>query len=96
VEVREVSKERLERLLKAISDKLNGDSGASRASRLMRVPKTINWKGGGKGKPAVARFMSSTRYRFKELESLWKVSQGATAKHDQNGTSEASRGFKMP
>ncbi|MGC2702962.1 MAG: hypothetical protein WA361_00515, partial [Candidatus Acidiferrales bacterium] len=37
VELREVSKERLERLLRVIAEKLDGDSGAARAGRLMRV-----------------------------------------------------------
>jgi hypothetical protein len=78
VEVCEVSRDRLERLLRVISETLGGDSGAARATRLMRVPNTINWKGGGKGKLAKARFMSSTRYRFKELEKLWKVSRSKT------------------
>jgi hypothetical protein len=73
VELCEVTKERLEWLLRTICEKLDGDKGAARATRLMRVPNTYNWKGGGNGKLAEARFLSKTRYRFKDLEALWNV-----------------------
>jgi hypothetical protein len=92
VEIREVPKERLERLLRVIAEKLDGDSGAARAGRLMRVPNTVNWKGGGRGRLTEAHFGSSTRYRFKELERLWNVNEGGTVKRDE---SHAARYFKL-
>jgi hypothetical protein len=70
-----VSKERLERLLLIISEQLHGDKGAARATRLMRVPNTVNWKRGGNGKLTKYRVLSKTRYKFKDLESLWKIGE---------------------
>jgi hypothetical protein len=80
----EVTKERFERLLRTISTKLDGDSGAARATRLMRVPNTYNWKYED-GKLAKARFLSKIRYRFEDLEALWNVDE------DDSGTNEGSQ-----
>lgn len=78
-----VSRERLERVLQALSKQLNGDEGATRATRLMRVPNTVNWKRGGHGKLAKVRFLSRNRYRFKKLEAHWKVRNDDATSRDR-------------
>jgi hypothetical protein len=83
VKLCKVSRECLERVLQALSKQLNGDDGAARATRLMRVPNTVNWKRGGKGRLARVRFLSKTRYRLKDLEAHWKVAKDETAKQDR-------------
>ena len=70
---RKISPERLDRLLKRLTKLLDGDKGAARATRLMRVPNTINWKSEAKKKTAVVRYLAKTRYRFRDLEAAWKV-----------------------
>jgi hypothetical protein len=83
VEIAEIEKDRLETLLRIIAKKFDGDTGASRASRLMRVPNTINWKQGGEGKVAKAFFMGSERYRFKDLEKQFRVGEAEPTDADQ-------------
>lgn len=68
---RPIAKERAEALLIAMKDKLKGDKGAARATRLMRVPNTYNWKTVPK-KLARARYFDRTGCRLSDLEALWK------------------------
>jgi hypothetical protein len=70
---RKISPERFDRLLKRLNKLLKGDKNAARASRLMRVPNTINWKSEAKKKTAVVRYLSKTGYRFRDLEAAWQV-----------------------
>jgi hypothetical protein len=78
----EISQERLERILRTISKQLDGDDGAARATRLMRVPNTVNWKRGGKGRLAKVVFLSKERHRFKKLEARWQVGKDDSASRD--------------
>ena len=78
---RKIPQERFERLLKALTRLLQGDKGAARAGRLMRVPNTINWKLGTKKKAATVHYLSKTGNRFRELEALWQ----AGASNDHHG-----------
>lgn len=66
-----ITKERVEALLGAITSRLHGDKGAARATRLMRVPNTYNWKTGTK-KLARVRYFPRMGYRLKDLEAQWK------------------------
>jgi hypothetical protein len=82
VEPRRVQKERFERLLHALASRLHGDTAAARATRLMRLPNTYNWKRGGNGKLAKARFLLKTRHRLRDLEERWSANSDDTARHD--------------
>jgi hypothetical protein len=95
VEPREVKKERFERLLRTLSAKLDGDSGAARATRLMRVPNTFNWKdeNGKHGKLAKVEYLSSIRHRFKDLETRWNVNEDNPDTHRENQTATYTKLF---
>jgi hypothetical protein len=71
--VRKISPERFERLLMALTKLLDGDKGAARAGRMMRVPNTINWKRDAKHKEVTVRYLSKIGHRFSELEAAWEV-----------------------
>lgn len=85
IEPREIDRDRFERLLKSLAKNLDGDMGAARATRLMRVPHTFNWKYGKKGKRVRVRHLSKTRHRFKELERLWNEGDSRDESSAQNG-----------
>ncbi len=90
------SNERIEDVLHAFTALVNGDKGAARTSRLMRVPNTINWKTGRPGNLARVWYLPKTRYRLKDLETAWNVRKGKShdaehhsgkkEKHGQAGT----------
>jgi CHC2 zinc finger/Protein of unknown function (DUF3631) len=86
-----ISRKRGEDLLRAIADRLKGDTGAARATRLMRVPNTYNWK--AEKKLARARYYSRVEYRLKELQKLWKPDatekKGKQEPNDQTSTKYA-------
>ncbi len=67
---RKITKQRLERLLRALAKLHRADTAAARATRLMRVPNTYNWKTGSK-KLARVRYFSRRGYSLKKLEALW-------------------------
>jgi len=85
-EPREVSKDRFESLLRSLANLLKGDPGAARATRLMRVPNTKNWKDMKHPRLAKARFIGKRGYRLRDLEARWKVEPVAEdAKNNENG-----------
>jgi len=67
---RKITKERLEHLLRVLAKLHRADAAASRATRLMRVPNTYNWKTGSR-KLARVRYFSRRGYSLKKLEALW-------------------------
>lgn len=81
---KEVSRKRLERVLLSLSLLLKGDKGAARATRLMRVPNTINWKPEANKQEAAAWYPSKTRHRFKDLEAAWKTSDDGSGRRKAN------------
>lgn len=68
-----INTERVERLLRAIRNGLQADSGAARATRLMRVPNTRNWKYLTQERICAAKFLRKKKYALKQLESLWQA-----------------------
>src|SRR5271156_1252657 len=69
---RKITKQRLERLLRTLAKLHRADTAAARATRLMRVPNTYNWKTGSK-KLARVRYFSRRGYSLKKLEALWNL-----------------------
>jgi hypothetical protein len=85
-EAREVSRERFENLLRSLAKLLKGDPGAARASRLMRVPNTRNWKDMKHPTLAKARYLGKEGYRLRKLETLWNVEAvAANPKNSEHG-----------
>jgi archaellum biogenesis ATPase FlaH len=79
---RAVSRKKAEALLKTITQSLRGDIGAARATRLMRVPNTINHK---YGKMARYKIIRQKRYSLKTFERRWsrrKSKEAVTARID--------------
>ncbi len=85
------SKDRLEGVLHSLTNLLDGDKGAGRASRLMRVPNTINWKTGRPGKLATAQYLPKIRYRLKDLEAAWNSKESERKGADQNKEKKQSK-----
>lgn len=82
---RKISKEHMERVLRTLAIRLNGDSGAARATRLMRVPGTYNWKNPKHKKLARPIYLSDEGHRLRELEKRWR-------QDEKNADSAASKG----
>jgi hypothetical protein len=76
---RKIPRDRLERSLRSLAILLKADVAAARASRLMRVPGTFNWKRGGNGKLVMVRYPSGLLHRFKTLEAAWKAREDDSA-----------------
>jgi hypothetical protein len=81
---RKVSTKRLDAVLKALAKLLNGDKGAARAGRLMRVPNLTNWKVEAKRRRAKVKYMSKVGYRLRDLEAAWNDNGGQSKGADQS------------
>jgi hypothetical protein len=93
-----ITRERAEIVLRAMADTFDGDRGAARATRLMRVPNTINWKKYNpkcqeKKDHARCVFVTKHTRSLATLESRWKstVETGGGA----TGTEHAHDYFKL-
>ena len=95
-ESREVSKERLERLLRSLSRSLKGDKGAAHARRLMRVPNTVNWKSEAKKKAAKVHYLSKIGHSLRDLEAAWNARDDSDngKEHGRKEKQDASDGEK--
>lgn len=86
----QIKRDQLEVILAALARLLNGDKGAARATRLMRVPNTRNWKlGANRSRLARHRHLSGKVYRLHELERHWSAQE---AHHCDRGTKKAKVG----
>jgi AAA domain/CHC2 zinc finger len=80
---RKIPRENCEAMLRALAKRLKGDPGAARATRLMRVPNTINWK--DPRKPRICRvwYTRDIRYSPREFESLLEPATSEEKIHDK-------------
>jgi hypothetical protein len=87
-EPRTVRRERFDALLRSLAGRLKGDGGAARASRLMRVPNTLNWKDTKNPMVAKAVYIGKEGHRLRYLEALWKVEAVADNSEEDGNSKE--------
>ena len=92
-EPQSITRERAEALLRSLAKQLDADPGAARATRIMRVPNTINWKD-WRNKPTYkAWYLRKSGYSLETLESLWKVPKAEDDKEKQGIEGDRDRDY---